>query len=264
MEQRPELTVEPVSPWARAQVMLPVFVPLRADRRAAAVVLAGRQPVRAGRSAAGCCCAGMSSRLPRRAAPRALRPGVAWWLLPIGVFASSRWSPSASAPRTTIRRCPCWLTRCWTATCAQRWRTSAGWPDSGGWCADEPDPSAGHRRVRPGRAGGARRRVGRPPARLAHPDPRRRLPRSSCATRSAASRSAGWPSSASGSGSAGTSSPAERSATSHASCHDRRTCQAVGESALKIRTSARQVGRSWPVRPGCDESAFGHIRLIVR
>lgn len=86
MEQRPELTVEPVRPWARAQVMLPVFVPFSLiGGLLPSFSLAANLYVLA--LGGGMMLAGMSSRLPRRAAPAGLLPGVAWWLVPVVVFA---------------------------------------------------------------------------------------------------------------------------------------------------------------------------------
>lgn len=85
MEQRPELAVEPASPWARAQVMLPVFVPFALiGGLLPSFSLAANLYVLA--LGGGLLLAGMSSRLPRRAAPPTLLPGVAWWLVPVAVF----------------------------------------------------------------------------------------------------------------------------------------------------------------------------------
>ncbi|WP_144118925.1 hypothetical protein [Catellatospora sichuanensis] len=85
MEQRPELTVEPVSPWARAQVMLPVFVPFALiGGLLPSFSLAANLYVLA--LGGGLMLAGMSSRLPRRVAPMTLLPGVAWWLVPVAIF----------------------------------------------------------------------------------------------------------------------------------------------------------------------------------
>lgn len=86
MEQPPELIVEPARTWARPQVMVPTFVPLS--------LLGGLLPSFSLAAnlyvlliGGGLLGAGLSSRLPRHAAPPpVLASGVGWWLLPIGIF----------------------------------------------------------------------------------------------------------------------------------------------------------------------------------
>ncbi|MBV1848584.1 hypothetical protein [Catellatospora tritici] len=85
METPPEVVVEPTRPWARAHVMLPVFVPLSLiGGLLPSFSLAANLYVLA--LGGGMLVAGMSSRLPRRAAPSGLLPGVVWWLLPLAIF----------------------------------------------------------------------------------------------------------------------------------------------------------------------------------
>ncbi|GHJ49752.1 hypothetical protein Cs7R123_70940 [Catellatospora sp. TT07R-123] len=86
MDSPPEAAA-PARPWARAQVMLPVFAPLSLiGGLLPSFSLAGNLYVLA--LGGGMLVAGMSSRLPRRAAPAGLLPGVVWWLLPIAIFAA--------------------------------------------------------------------------------------------------------------------------------------------------------------------------------
>ncbi|HCT81150.1 MAG TPA: hypothetical protein DGG94_07905 [Micromonosporaceae bacterium] len=85
MEQPPELTIERSSPWPRRFTVLPLFVPLSLlgglfpsfslTANLYVLLLGGALMV-----------AGMSSRMPRIAAPDELPPGVVWWLLPIGLL----------------------------------------------------------------------------------------------------------------------------------------------------------------------------------
>ncbi|MDI1459419.1 hypothetical protein QEZ54_00410 [Catellatospora sp. KI3] len=86
MDTPPEAAVDQTTrPWARAQVMLPVFIPLSLiGGLLPSFSLAANLYVLA--LGGGMVIAGMSSRLPRRAAPTRLLPGVAWWLLPIAIF----------------------------------------------------------------------------------------------------------------------------------------------------------------------------------
>jgi hypothetical protein len=85
MEQRDELTAQRSSPWLSRYLVLPVFVPLSLlgglfpsfslEANLYVLLLGGAMLT-----------AGLSSRLPRRAAPAELPPGVVWWLVPIGIF----------------------------------------------------------------------------------------------------------------------------------------------------------------------------------
>ncbi len=85
MEQREELAVERSSPWPSRYVVLPVLVPLS--------LLGGLFPSFSLAAnlyvlllGGALLTAGLSSRLPRRAAPVELPPAVVWWLVPIGIF----------------------------------------------------------------------------------------------------------------------------------------------------------------------------------
>jgi hypothetical protein len=85
MEQPDELTAQRSSPWLSRYLVLPVFVPLSLlgglfpsfslEANLYVLLLGGAMLA-----------AGLSSRLPRLAAPAELPSGVVWWLVPIGIF----------------------------------------------------------------------------------------------------------------------------------------------------------------------------------
>jgi hypothetical protein len=85
MEQRDELAVERSTPWPSRYVVLPVLVPMS--------LLGGLFPSFSLAAnlyvlllGGALLLAGLSGRMPRRAAPAELPPGVIWWLIPIGIF----------------------------------------------------------------------------------------------------------------------------------------------------------------------------------
>ncbi|MEV0270820.1 MAG: hypothetical protein HOV71_08325 [Hamadaea sp.] len=81
----PELAVPSAPAWTRPAVMLPIFAFLS--------LLGGLLPsfsleanVYVFTLGAVMMYLGLSQRVPRKAAPRRLPRGLAWWLLPVGVF----------------------------------------------------------------------------------------------------------------------------------------------------------------------------------
>lgn len=86
MERPPEAVVETPSVWTRPYVMSAAFIPLS--------LLGGLFPSFSITAnlyvlvlGAALLVAGMSRRMPRISAPEELPPGVAWWLIPVGLLA---------------------------------------------------------------------------------------------------------------------------------------------------------------------------------
>lgn len=86
MEQPSELTVEAARPWARPAVTVPViaFLSLAGGQLPSFSLQANLYVLAIGGAMIWL---GLSHRLPRRPSPRRVGAGVAWWLVPVLLFA---------------------------------------------------------------------------------------------------------------------------------------------------------------------------------